>query len=77
MVERQPVDVEYTLRQQDGAWVWEITEQARVLASGCSPTEADARAQALSRRRKAAVSVERRTVVQPSVGRDHFRTSRR
>ncbi len=37
MVERQPADVEYSVRQQDGAWVWEITEQARVLASGCSP----------------------------------------
>ncbi len=51
MVERQPANVEYTVRQRDGAWVWEITEQARVLASGCSPTEADARAQALSRQR--------------------------
>jgi hypothetical protein len=56
MVERQPADVEYTVRQQDGAWVWEITEEAGVLASGCSPTEADARA-ALSRHRKSVRAV--------------------
>ncbi len=77
MVERQQADAEYTIRQQDGAWVWEITEQARVLASGCSPTEADARAQALSRRRKSAVSIERRAVIQSAVSRDHLKTSRR
>ncbi len=38
MVKCQPTDIEYTVRQQEGAWLWEITRSGKVLASGCSPT---------------------------------------
>ncbi len=38
MVECERIDIEYTVRQQEGAWLWEITKSGKVLASGCSPT---------------------------------------
>ncbi len=50
MLERHSKDIEYAVRQEDGVWVWEITENGKVIASGCSPTEAEARTQAFSRR---------------------------